>query len=468
MFGTGAVSLWTLLLHLMLCIRAEVFNRSVSTTNTSGYETCRDSGGTVVSHVFCLPPNYRKDVLPPTEDGGPLSVFFKLPISEISEIDDHKSIVTLRLSYKLMWPESRMVVNASADWGEEGEINISPDNIEHIWTPDVIIHDLVRFNKPEILNQVGALEIFRDKRVYYKVRSDITIVCKAMEFALYPLDNHKCYLILTSFGYDSEHMTLSGRWTYRKENQRTLPFNVELRNLPYPKTVFRGSSSNYSVYGFEMQLSRSLGPFILSIYLPSAMFVTMSWVAFFVPPDIVPARIVLLVTLCLVLVNMFNSTTARIPVSNAVTAMEVWLLACMLLVFLSLVEYAVILRRIVLHHRHLERHRRAQEKERERPKNGVRPETLSHTELLLQVEEDETAEHKFQVAVGEGECRRRRKKKQKEKWHSQTTAEVSMMIIYKSILHNLPLFLQAKDMIMNSHGYHRHYNFYNTPYNNTR
>ena len=112
----------------------------------------------VVSHVFCLPPNYRKDVLPPTgtenyfwtmnnselpsdfifmfpiweslkisvnfdvsriclhdfsqnptksispnskenmricclsEDGGPLSVFFKLPISEISEIDDHKSV----------------------------------------------------------------------------------------------------------------------------------------------------------------------------------------------------------------------------------------------------------------------------------------------------------------------------------------------------------------------------------------
>ena len=28
MFGTGAVSLWTLLLHLMLCIRAEVLNRS--------------------------------------------------------------------------------------------------------------------------------------------------------------------------------------------------------------------------------------------------------------------------------------------------------------------------------------------------------------------------------------------------------------------------------------------------------
>ena len=38
------------------------------------------------------------------------------------------------------------------------------------WTPDVIIHDLVKFNKPEILNQVGALEIFKSGQVYYKVR----------------------------------------------------------------------------------------------------------------------------------------------------------------------------------------------------------------------------------------------------------------------------------------------------------
>ena len=43
---------------------------------------------------------------------------------------------------------------------------------------------------------------------------------------------------------------------------------------------------NYSVYGFEIKLTRSIGPFILSVYLPSAMFVTMSWVSFFIPPVI--------------------------------------------------------------------------------------------------------------------------------------------------------------------------------------
>ena len=49
---------------------------------------------------------------------------------ELSKMSALHQIVTLRLSYKLSWPESRMVVNSSADWGEEGEINISPDNIE--------------------------------------------------------------------------------------------------------------------------------------------------------------------------------------------------------------------------------------------------------------------------------------------------------------------------------------------------
>ena len=41
--------------------------------------------------------------------------------------------------------------------------------------------------------------------------------------------------------------------------------------------------------------------------------------------------------------------------SNAVTAMEVWLLACMMLVFFSLVEYTIILKKGVSHNRQLEK-----------------------------------------------------------------------------------------------------------------
>ena len=68
-----------------------------------------------------------------------------------------------------MWQEPRMILNTSADWST-GEINVRGDMINNFWTPDIIIHDLVNFNKPEILNQVAALEIKDDRRLYYKVR----------------------------------------------------------------------------------------------------------------------------------------------------------------------------------------------------------------------------------------------------------------------------------------------------------
>ena len=44
-------------------------------------------------------------------------------------------------------------------------------------------------------------------------------------------------------GYDEKKMLLSGKFDYDKENQRTLPFNVDIRDLPAYKTVFTGSSS---------------------------------------------------------------------------------------------------------------------------------------------------------------------------------------------------------------------------------
>ena len=37
-------------------------------------------------------------------------------------------------------------------------------------------------------------------------------------------------------------------------------------------------AENYSIYGVEIELTRVLSPYLLSVYLPSAMFVSMSWV----------------------------------------------------------------------------------------------------------------------------------------------------------------------------------------------
>ena len=54
--------------------------------------------------------------------------------------------------------------------------------------------------------------------------------------------------------------------------------------------------------------------FICSFFfLPSGLFVVVSWISFVVPPDVIPGRMALLITLFLVLVNIFNNVTTNTP-----------------------------------------------------------------------------------------------------------------------------------------------------------
>ena len=55
--------------------------------------------------------------------------------------------------------------------------------------------------------------------------------------------------------------------------------------------------------------------------------------------------------------DAFCASRARIPVASQVTALEIWLLACILLVFGALGEYAFILRQVIQLSRKLRRQR---------------------------------------------------------------------------------------------------------------
>merc|ERR1711884_882015 len=69
------------------------------------------------------------------------------------------------------------------------------------------------------------------------------------------------------------------------------------------------------------------------VYLPSFMFVVTSWVSFLIKPEVVPGRMGLLVTLFLVLINIFNSVREQAPISSRLNAIDLYLVVCIFLVF---------------------------------------------------------------------------------------------------------------------------------------
>lgn len=102
-------------------------------------------------------------------------------------------------------------------------------------------------------------------------------------------------------------------------------------------------SGNYSVTGFWINLERKIMSHLLQIIMPSAMFVMVSWISFLMPID-GGERAGLLVTLFLVLVSMFLSVVSTAPRAQFLTAMEIWLVSCLVFVFLAVMEYGFNLR----------------------------------------------------------------------------------------------------------------------------
>jgi len=65
------------------------------------------------------------------------------------------------------------------------------------------------------------------------------------------------------------------------------------------------------VTGFEMILTRRMSHYMITYYLPSSLFVVVSWTSFLIPSDDIQGRMALLVTLFLVLVRTISICVKR-------------------------------------------------------------------------------------------------------------------------------------------------------------
>ncbi|RWS06128.1 cys-loop ligand gated ion channel-like protein [Dinothrombium tinctorium] len=89
-----------------------------------------------------------------------------------------------------------------------------------------------------------------------------------------------------------------------------------------------------------MILKRNMGNMVTLKYIPSLTIVVASFVNFWVPINITPARISLVVTSLLALITQQLQITSGLRTSYTV-AINIWMNLCTTLVFLCLIETAI-------------------------------------------------------------------------------------------------------------------------------
>ncbi|GFW07603.1 glycine receptor subunit alpha-2 [Trichonephila clavipes] len=100
------------------------------------------------------------------------------------------------------------------------------------------------------------------------------------------------------------------------------------------------NGANYTYLYVDIHLVRRLTGSIINIFAPSSLIVAVSWVTFWIRVEAAPARVALSVTSLLTLCTQVQQNKSQLPPLNYITAVDIWLFVCILMVFCALVEFA--------------------------------------------------------------------------------------------------------------------------------
>ncbi|XP_038215699.1 gamma-aminobutyric acid receptor subunit delta-like isoform X2 [Zerene cesonia] len=282
-------------------------------------------------YAYQLPTNYSRNIPP----GKNTTVYIGINVNRVSGVDENKEEITLDVFLQVSWEEMRLNVPPGMAF-----IDLPWEFRQLIWTPDLYIWQLQTMRILSVLQEMASLRLYANRTVSVSIGATITIKCE-MDFVLYPLDVQNCAIDFSSYKYTTEDVRFEWRevapWFGLGGEQRH-----EFR-LPKYVVTFVTDKSEHSAARLQIKLSRELRGYLLESYLPSSLFVIISWGSFCVIPEIVPGRMVLLVTTLLSLVTMFDTVSTNSPDALELKCIEVWLISCTIFVFLALLEYFVVL-----------------------------------------------------------------------------------------------------------------------------
>ena len=332
-----------------------------------------------------IPSNYSKYYRPVRDRSEIMNISVGLVITRIVDIDFDKSSLDFNVEFIMSWKDELIDI-------EEGfDDKVELPDISQIWTPDLYIYKMKNFKIKKISQPATWLYLKRNGTVIdvrYIFESAVVIICDA-QFSDFPFHKHDCFLKVTSFTKTNSEVHFFPDHDYDSATLVHLTSSDYLIKTSYltgPDTTSHGivnASVFYSVVGIKLELYSIWQKYITLYYVPTILIVLTSWIFFLLPSTSYPARTALLVTVFLLLINIFSSVVNETPNTSdggeynsitqfncpaklhkcknvatlkapgiiiltcylEMTALELWTLACIFTVFGSLLSYGFILSR---------------------------------------------------------------------------------------------------------------------------
>ncbi|XP_043928096.1 gamma-aminobutyric acid receptor subunit gamma-3-like [Protopterus annectens] len=222
-------------------------------------------------------------------------------------------------------------------------LTLNSNMVGMIWVPDTIFRNSKTAEAHWITTPNQLLRIWNDGKILYTLRLTINAECQ-LQLHNFPMDEHSCPLIFSSYGYPKEEMTY--RWRRNSveaaDQQSWRLYQFDFMGLRNTTDTIKTSAGDYTVMTIYFDLSRRMGYFTIQTYIPCILTVVLSWVSFWINKDASPARTALGITTVLTMTTLSTIARKSLPRVSYVTAMDLFVTVCFLFVFAALIEYAAL------------------------------------------------------------------------------------------------------------------------------
>nr|QRN45429.1 gamma-aminobutyric acid receptor subunit beta [Carausius morosus] len=283
--------------------------------------------------------SYDKRVRP-NYGGTPVEVGITMYVLSISSLSEVQMDFTLDFYFRQFWTDPRLAFRKRP--GVE-TLSVGSEFIKNIWVPDTFFVNEKQSYFHIATTSNEFIRIHHSGSITRSIRLTITASCP-MNLQYFPMDRQLCHIEIESFGYtmrDIRYKWNEGPNSVGVSNEVSLP---QFKVLGHRQRAMEISltTGNYSRLACEIQFVRSMGYYLIQIYIPSGLIVIISWVSFWLNRNATPARVALGVTTVLTMTTLMSSTNAALPKISYVKSIDVYLGTCFVMVFASLLEYATV------------------------------------------------------------------------------------------------------------------------------
>ncbi|XP_072020874.1 glycine receptor subunit alpha-2-like [Amphiura filiformis] len=290
----------------------------------------------------------------PDHEGPPTTVSLLVYVESLGPLQELTMDFSSSFYLGMDWIDTRLMYTG------ERYITIKGDDINRFWLPDIFFLYEKEGHHHNIIQANQMLKILPNGTCRYVVRVSLTAVCR-MALHRFPFDTQTCTINMMSFAYSNEELLLTIRDDAVVVGENALVAEYDFKGLSTGTFIFGIADElpgaemyiNETLEGVEVKFTfkRQLQTYILTVYIPSLLLVIISWMSFWIDAHAAPARITLGITTVMTANTMTASMQESFPNAKEAKAIDIWLAACLIFVFLSLIEYALTNYLIVLHER---------------------------------------------------------------------------------------------------------------------